>query len=270
MTPVYSLVVPIFNEEAVLPVLLRRLDNLLPQLDGPAEVIFVDDGSTDASPIVLEARARADARFRFLRLSRNFGQQVAMTSGMARARGQAVVIMDADLQDPPEVMLEMIAKWREGFEIVYAQRLSRDGESRFKRVDREPVLPRARPARATSISRATSAISGSSTARRSTPSSPCRSATASCAACSPGSATGRRWCAFTGRRGRRARPNIRLPRCCGSRRADSSSFSDAPLRAALWLGLAVCGVAAAYALLRDRRCGSPAPISRAAGARSSS
>ena len=87
MTPVYSLVVPIFNEEAVLPVLLRRLDLLLPKFDGPAEVIFVDDGSTDASPIVLEARARADARFRFLRLSRNFGQQVAMTSGMARARG---------------------------------------------------------------------------------------------------------------------------------------------------------------------------------------
>ncbi|MDE3176744.1 MAG: glycosyltransferase family 2 protein, partial [Pseudomonadota bacterium] len=134
MIPVYSLVVPIFNEEAVLPVLLRRLDSLLPRLDGPAEVIFVDDGSTDTSPIVLEARARADNRFRLLRLSRNFGQQVAMTSGMARARGQAIVIMDADLQDPPEIMLDMIAKWREGFEIVYAQRLSRDGESPFKLV----------------------------------------------------------------------------------------------------------------------------------------
>jgi dolichol-phosphate mannosyltransferase len=132
MNPLYSLVVPIYNEEAVLPVLLHRLDALLPKLDGPAEVIFVDDGSTDASPIVLEARARADARYRFLKLSRNFGQQVAMTSGMARARGQAVVLMDADLQDPPEVVLDMIAKWREGFEIVYAQRLSRDGESRFK------------------------------------------------------------------------------------------------------------------------------------------
>src|SRR6185437_373227 len=132
MNPVYSLVLPIYNEEAVLPVLLRRLDALLGELDGPAEVIFVDDGSTDASPIVLEARARTDARYRFLKLSRNFGQQVAMTCGMARARGQAVVVMDADLQDPPEVVIAMIAKWREGFEVVYAQRLSREGEGRFK------------------------------------------------------------------------------------------------------------------------------------------
>ena len=82
---------------------------------------------------MLEARARIDPRYRFLQLSRNFGHQVAMTSGMARARGEAVVVMDADLQDPPEVVLEMIAKWREGFEVVYAQRLSREGESRFKR-----------------------------------------------------------------------------------------------------------------------------------------
>jgi dolichol-phosphate mannosyltransferase len=132
MTPVYSLVVPIYNEEAVLPVLLRRLEQLMARLDGPAEVIFVDDGSSDASPIVLEAKARADARYRFLKLSRNFGQQIAMTSGMARARGQAVVLMDADLQDPPEVVLDLVAKWREGYEVVYAQRLSREGEGRFK------------------------------------------------------------------------------------------------------------------------------------------
>ncbi len=132
MNPVYSLVVPIFNEEAVLPVLLHRLDDLLRRLDAAAEVIFVDDGSSDTSPILLEAKARMDGRYRFLKLSRNFGQQVAMSSGMARARGQAVVIMDADLQDPPEIVLEMAAKWREGYEIVYAQRLSRDGESHFK------------------------------------------------------------------------------------------------------------------------------------------
>jgi glycosyltransferase involved in cell wall biosynthesis len=134
MAPVYSLVVPIFNEEAVLPVLLHRLDALLDRLDGPAEVIFVDDGSRDAGPIVLEAKARADRRYRFVRLSRNFGHQVAITTGMECAAGEAVVVMDADLQDPPEVVLEMAAKWREGFEVVYAQRLSRDGESRFKRL----------------------------------------------------------------------------------------------------------------------------------------
>jgi dolichol-phosphate mannosyltransferase len=134
MPPVYSLVIPIFNEEAVLPLLLRRLDALMDALDGPAEAILVDDGSSDASPIVLEAKARADARYRFIRLSRNFGHQVAITTGMARASGRAVIVMDADLQDPPEVVLEMVAKWKQGVQIVYAERLTRDGESRFKRV----------------------------------------------------------------------------------------------------------------------------------------
>ena len=111
MPPVYSLVVPIYNEEAVLPILLHRLDALLTRLEGDAEVIFVDDGSSDTSPIVLEAKARLDARYRFLRLSRNFGHQIAITTGMERASGEAVIVMDADLQDPPEVALDMIAKW---------------------------------------------------------------------------------------------------------------------------------------------------------------
>jgi dolichol-phosphate mannosyltransferase len=133
MTPVYSLVIPIYNEEAVLPMLLRRLDALLDALDAPAEAIFVDDGSRDASPIVLEAKARADRRYRFIKLSRNFGHQIAITTGMDRAAGEAVIVMDADLQDPPEVVLDMIAKWKEGYQVVYAERLSREGESRFKR-----------------------------------------------------------------------------------------------------------------------------------------
>jgi polyisoprenyl-phosphate glycosyltransferase len=134
MNPVYSLVVPIYNEEAALPILLRRLDGLLDQLDAPAEAILVDDGSRDASGIVCEARARSDKRYRYIRLSRNFGHQIAITTGMDRARGEAVIVMDADLQDPPEVVLEMVAKWREGFDVVYAERLSRAGESRFKRL----------------------------------------------------------------------------------------------------------------------------------------
>ena len=133
MTPVYSLVIPIYNEEAVLPMLLRRLDALLDALDAPAEAIFVDDGSRDASSIVLEAKARADRRYRFVKLSRNFGHQIAITTGMERAAGEAVIVMDADLQDPPEVVLDMIAKWKEGYQVVYAERLSREGESRFKR-----------------------------------------------------------------------------------------------------------------------------------------
>lgn len=129
----YSIVLPIYNEQAVLPVLLKRIDALVASLDAPAEVIFVDDGSSDCSSIVLSARAKEDARFRYIRLSRNFGHQVAITAGMDAARGEAVVVMDADLQDPPEVVEQMIARWREGFDIVYARRLSRAGESRFKR-----------------------------------------------------------------------------------------------------------------------------------------
>ena len=129
----YSIVIPIFNEEAVLPVLLRRIDALMDKLDGPAETIFVDDGSTDCSSIVLEARARDDHRCRYIGLTRNFGHQIAISAGMDAARGDAVVVMDADLQDPPEVVLEMIAKWKEGYQIVCGRRLEREGESAFKR-----------------------------------------------------------------------------------------------------------------------------------------
>ncbi len=134
MTPTYSLVVPTYNEEAVIPILLHRLDALLESLDAPGEVIFVDDGSRDAGAIVLEGKARADSRYRLLKLSRNFGHQIAITTGMDHAVGQAVIVMDADLQDPPEVVLEMIAKWKEGYEVVCAERLSREGEGRFKRL----------------------------------------------------------------------------------------------------------------------------------------
>lgn len=129
----YSIVVPVFNEEAVLPVLLRRLDMLMDGLDGPAETIFVDDASTDCSSIILQEKAKEDPRCRYIGLSRNFGHQIAITAGMDAAAGQAVIIMDADLQDPPEVVGDMIARWRDGYEIVHGRRLSRDGESKFKR-----------------------------------------------------------------------------------------------------------------------------------------
>src|ERR1700733_426045 len=129
----YSIIIPVFNEEAVLPVLLRRLDLLLARLHGPAEAIFVDDGSSDSSPFVLQALAKRDPRFRYVGLSRNFGHQVAITAGMDAAQGTAIVVMDADLQDPPEIVEQLIAKWEEGYDVVYARRLSRAGESRFKR-----------------------------------------------------------------------------------------------------------------------------------------
>ena len=130
----YSIVIPIFNEEAVLPILLRRIDALMDSLDAPVETIFVDDGSSDSSSIFLSAKAREDRRYRFIGLSRNFGHQIAITAGMEAARGRAIVVMDADLQDPPEVVHDMIARWKEGFQVVYAKRLTREAESAFKKV----------------------------------------------------------------------------------------------------------------------------------------
>ena len=130
--PTYSLVLPIYNEEAVLPLLFHRLDKVLSELDGEAEVILVDDGSVDCSAIILAARASGDSRYRYIGLSRNFGQQMALTAGLDAATGAAVILMDADLQDPPELIHRMIEKWREGFEIVYARRTTRAGESKFK------------------------------------------------------------------------------------------------------------------------------------------
>ena len=129
----YSIVVPVYNEEAVLPILLKRLDKLMDELDGPAEAILVDDGSTDSGSIFLRARAKSDLRYRYIGLTRNFGHQVAITAGMDAASGDAVIVMDADLQDPPEVVQEMIARWREGYEVVYAHRTVREGEGAFKR-----------------------------------------------------------------------------------------------------------------------------------------
>lgn len=129
---VYSLIIPLFNEEAVLPTLLTRLDRLLDKLDAPAEVILVDDGSRDISGLMAATRAQDDPRYRYVGLSRNFGHQIAITAGMDRAQGDAIIVMDADLQDPPEVVLDLIAKWKDGFEIVYARRLQRDGESFLK------------------------------------------------------------------------------------------------------------------------------------------
>ena len=131
--PEYSLVVPIFNEEETLSELVRRLTRLLDALDGPAEVVLVDDGSSDGSYELMVAARETDPRFKVLRLSRNFGHQIAITAGMDVAAGNAVIVMDADLQDPPEVVLEMAARWREGFDVIYGVREERPGETRFKK-----------------------------------------------------------------------------------------------------------------------------------------
>jgi len=130
--PTLSLVLPIYNEGEVIPELHTRLQAFLEELDLDAEVIFVDDGSKDQSLKLLRERANDEPRYRILSFSRNFGHQAAITAGVDYARGKAVVVMDADLQDPPSVVVEMVAKWREGFDVVYGRRRHREGESFFK------------------------------------------------------------------------------------------------------------------------------------------
>ena len=129
-----SVVVPCFNEEAILPETHRRLaaalDNV-PDLD--FEIVYVDDGSRDATLNLLRALQRADSRVRVLALSRNFGHQIALTAGLAETAGGAVAIIDADLQDPPEVIPQMLERWRRGADVAYGVRTEREGETAFKR-----------------------------------------------------------------------------------------------------------------------------------------
>lgn len=128
----YSIVIPLYNEEESLPALVGRLREVMGELDGPAEVVMVDDGSRDSTYQLMTEANREDSRFKIIQLSRNFGHQLAITAGMDAAAGQAVIVMDADLQDPPHVILEMAAKWQEGYEVVYAVRERREGERLFK------------------------------------------------------------------------------------------------------------------------------------------
>ncbi len=128
-----SIVLPCYNEVALLPEVHRRLVLLAEKLTKERfEFIYVDDGSRDETSKVLHEMSLTDERVRGLRLSRNFGHQVATTAGLEHATGDAVVIMDADLQDPPEVIVQMYARWLEGFHVAYGQREERAGESRFK------------------------------------------------------------------------------------------------------------------------------------------
>ena len=131
--PTYSLVVPAYNEEAVVSELVARLGQLMDALDGDAEAILVDDGSRDRTYELMVEATAGDDRFRLVRLSRNFGHQIALTAGVDLAAGEAVVVMDADLQHPPEVVLELAKRWREGYDVVYGVRDERTGETRFKR-----------------------------------------------------------------------------------------------------------------------------------------
>ena len=130
--PQLSIIVPCFNEQEVIKHTHARLNDVLSAMGMTFEIIYIDDGSTDTTAIQLKEIQAASANARVIRLSRNFGHQIAVTAGLDYADGDAVVLIDADLQDPPEVIPQMVAKWREGFEVVYGQRMSREGESAFK------------------------------------------------------------------------------------------------------------------------------------------
>ena len=131
--PRYSFVVPVYNEQETLPELASRLGAVLDGLDGPAEVIVVDDASSDDTFRQLLELHQRDERFKPVRLARNFGHQLAISAGIDFALGDAVVIMDGDLQDPPEVVPELIARWREGYDVVYGLRTKREGDPWHKR-----------------------------------------------------------------------------------------------------------------------------------------
>jgi dolichol-phosphate mannosyltransferase len=129
----FSVAVPVYNEVESLPVLYRRVRQVMDELGEPWELILVDDGSTDGSTDLILKLVEEDPRVVPVIFARNFGHQVAITAGLDYSRGEAVIIMDADLQDPPEVIPDLVEKWRQGYEVVYAVRTEREGETWFKR-----------------------------------------------------------------------------------------------------------------------------------------
>lgn len=128
----YSIIAPIYNEKENLPELYRRVSGVMQSTRKTWELILVDDGSTDGSTELIRELAKKDKHIRPVIFARNFGHQIAITAGWDYARGDAVIVIDADLQDPPELILEMAKKWQEGYEVVYAVRAEREGESWFK------------------------------------------------------------------------------------------------------------------------------------------
>ncbi len=129
----YSVIVPVYNEEEVIHTTVSRLKQVMNQLNDSYELIFVNDGSRDQTLSILKEYFQGDSSVKIIDFARNFGHQIAITAGMDAARGDAVIVIDADLQDPPELIFSMIEKWKEGYEVVYAKRTKRIGETFFKK-----------------------------------------------------------------------------------------------------------------------------------------
>ena len=133
-TPKYSFVIPIYNEEETLAELYRRISAVMARMDGSVELILINDGSRDRSLELLRELHEQDSRICYLSFARNFGHQIAVTAGLNFSSGQIVVVMDGDLQDPPELIIDMVEQWRQGYQVVYAQRTQRRKEGWFKRL----------------------------------------------------------------------------------------------------------------------------------------
>lgn len=131
--PSVSVVAPAFNEQEVLPEFHRRVTRVLQALDTPYEIVLVNDGSSDDTLMLMHGMQAIDPHVTVVDLSRNFGKEIALTAGLDYACGEVVVVLDADLQDPPELIVEMLEGWREGYDIVYGVRTQRDGETWFKK-----------------------------------------------------------------------------------------------------------------------------------------
>ena len=130
--PTYSIIAPIYNESENILELYSRISQTLEKTEEPWEILLVDDGSTDGSTSIIKRLAEEDSRVQKIIFARNFGHQIAVTAGLDYSLGKAVIIIDSDLQDPPEVILDLISKWKEGYEVIYAIRSEREGESWFK------------------------------------------------------------------------------------------------------------------------------------------
>ena len=128
-----SFVIPVYNEEANIPILYRELTTVLAEVSYSVEFIFVDDGSTDESLILIKQLAKSDSRLFYVELSRNFGHQYALKAGLDLSSGDAVITMDCDMQHPPEIIIELLSKWNEGFDVVYTRRSDDENMSWFKR-----------------------------------------------------------------------------------------------------------------------------------------
>ena len=131
---VYSIIVPLYNEELVIDESYRRLKEVMDSTKEDYEIVFVNDGSKDRTREKAEEICNKDENIKLINFSRNFGHQAAITAGMDLSLGDAIIVIDADLQDPPEVMLKMIEKWKEGYEVVYGKRIKREGETFFKKL----------------------------------------------------------------------------------------------------------------------------------------